>query len=118
MDLIYKWNYTLVFDGCPPQEKRHEHQRRRQKEDTVVIKATFIAMCVLICRRRFAKYVVSPAEADMQVGRLRAVDAIVAIPVCRDSDEIAYGNRRPATRSSIPISAFGRVGFEARWNRR
>jgi hypothetical protein len=52
-------------------------------------------MCVLICRRRFVKYVVSPAEADMQVGccRDQAGDLDLGIPVCRDSDEIAYGNR-------------------------
>ena len=89
MNLIYKWDYTLVFDGRPPEEKRHEHARRREKVGSVVIDSTFISICVVICKRHFVKYVVAPAEADMQVGRWQ--DG--AVPVCRDSDEIAYGNR-------------------------
>ena len=28
MNLLYKWDYTLVFDRMPPTEKRHEHCRR------------------------------------------------------------------------------------------
>ena len=89
MNLIYKWDYTLVFDGRPPEEKRHEHARRREKVGSVVIDSTFISICVVICKRHFVKYVVAPSEADMQVGRWQ--DG--AVPVCRDSDEIAYGNR-------------------------
>ena len=54
-----------------------------------VINSTFIFICVVICKRHFVKYVVAPAEADMQVGRWQ--DG--AVPACCDSDEIAYGNR-------------------------
>ena len=49
----------------------------------------FIAMCVKICKRCFDKYIVAPTEADMQVGR-RNKSTIV---VCRDSDEVTYGNK-------------------------
>ena len=28
LDLIYKWDYTLMFGGRPPTEKHHEHQWR------------------------------------------------------------------------------------------
>ena len=84
---------TLVFDGQPPDEKRHEHARRRGDDNHVVIKAEFIAMCVLVCKRHFIRFIVSPAKADMQVGNIQTE----AVVVCRDSDEIAYGNRTIVT---------------------
>ena len=85
---------TLVFDGCPPKEKQHEHQRRCDKEGGVAINAIFIAMCVHIRRLQFVKYSVSPAESDMQVGQHRGNGAACGgIPVCYDSDEVAYGNK-------------------------
>ena len=87
-ELNYEWDFVLVFDGCPPEEKRHEHQRRRARAGGVRIDATFIAMCVQICRARCVEYVVSPAEADMQVGRHDR-----GVPVCCDSDEVGYGNK-------------------------
>ena len=65
MNLIYKWNYTLVFDERPPAENRHKHKRQRAKVSGVVIYSTFILMCMLICKRHFVKYIVAPAEADM-----------------------------------------------------
>ena len=50
-------------------------------------------MCVCICQRHFVNFIVSPAEADMQVGRRRRDDTEdVPILVCCDSDEVAYGN--------------------------
>jgi len=87
-EISHSWDFTMVFDGCSPPEKRHELKRRRAKGGGIVIDGVFIAMCVNICRVRSVKYVVSPAEADMQVGRLCG-----GIPVCNDSDELAYGNR-------------------------
>ena len=93
-DLVHKWDYTLVFDGCPLKEKQCEHQRRCDKGGGVAINTIFIAMCMHICRLRFVKYIVSPAEADMQVDRHRG-DGVACggIPVCCDSDEVAYGNK-------------------------
>ena len=88
MNLLYKWEYTLVFDGVPPTEKRHEHRRRQSKQGSLTMTAEFISICILICKRHFVKFVVAPAEADMQVGRT----ADGGIPVCRDSDDIAFGN--------------------------
>ena len=88
MNLLYKWEYTLVFDGIPPKEKRHEHRRRQSKQGSLTMTAKFISICILICKRHFVKFVVAPAEADMQVGRT----ADGGIPVCRDSDDIAFGN--------------------------
>ena len=87
MNLLYKWDYTLVFDGMPPTEKRHEHCRR-QRKGSLTMTAEFISVCILICKRHFVKFIVAPAEADMQVGRT----ADGGIPVCRDSDDIAFGN--------------------------
>ena len=84
LNLLYKWDTTLVFDGQPPDEKRHEHTRRCGDDNHVVIKAEFIA----ICKRHFIHFIVSPAEADMQVGKIQTG----AVVVCRDSDETAYGN--------------------------
>ena len=89
LNLIHQWDYTCIFDGRPPIEKCHEHQRRRGWDDSVVVDSTFIAICAKICKRHFVKYVVAPYEADMQVGRQK--EGTVA--VCRDSDEIAYGNK-------------------------
>jgi 5'-3' exonuclease len=86
---IEKWNInTVVFDGVPPEEKAHEHRRRRQKADSIVITSTFIAMCVKVCKKLFINYVVAPQEADMQVCR-RDDNTIL---VCRDSDGVAYGH--------------------------
>ena len=98
LNLLYKWDVTLVFDGRPPDEKRHEHARRRGDGDHIIIKAEFIAMCVLVCKRHFVGFIVSPAEADMQVGKMQP-DAVV---VCRDSDEVAYGNRTVVIVDSWP----------------
>ena len=64
-EINFEWDFVMVFDGCRPEEKRHEHQRRRAKAGNVVIDGTFIAICVEICRSRSVKYVVSPAEVDM-----------------------------------------------------
>jgi hypothetical protein len=89
LEAINKWQFTVVFDGCPPVEKQHEHMRRRQDPTSIVITSDYIAMCVQVCKTRCMDYVVAPAEADMQVGRRRD-DTIV---LCRDSDEIAYGNK-------------------------
>ena len=50
-------------------------------------------MCVHICQRWFVKYIVSVATAYMQVVRRHHGDAEDRpIPVCCDSDEIAYDN--------------------------
>ena len=85
MNLLHKWDYTLIFDGHPPKEKFREHQWRRQQEGSIIITSTFITICVLVCKRHFVNFTVAPAEADMQVGRRKNE----AVPVCRDSDEIA-----------------------------
>ena len=51
-------------------------------------------MCVHIRRLRFVKYIVSPAEADMHVRWHRGDGAARGgIPVCCDSDEVAYANK-------------------------
>ena len=88
-EVVYKWIITVVFDGCPPIEKQHEHDRRRQDPTSIVITSEYIAMCIRVCKNRCMNFVVAPAEADMQVGRL-SENAVV---LCRDSDEIAYGNK-------------------------
>ena len=85
---IHKWEFTCIFDGCPPPEKQHKHKRRSEKEDPIVITSEFISICVEFFWSCFIPYIVSPAEADMQVGRRNEL----AIPVCRDSDSIGYGN--------------------------
>ena len=64
INLLYKWDYTLVFDGQPPKEKCHEHQRRCERENNVVVDATFIAICVLIYKCYYVRCIVTPAEAD------------------------------------------------------
>jgi hypothetical protein len=56
---------------------------------SVVIDSTFVSTCVIICKQHFVKYIVAPAKADMQVKHWQ--DA--AVPVCRDSNKIAYGKR-------------------------
>ena len=47
-ELVCEWDFVLVFDGCSPEEKRHELQRRRAKAGGVLIDGTFIAICVQI----------------------------------------------------------------------
>ena len=46
-------------------------------------------MSVEVCRVFFISCIVLPAEADMQAGR----NDNTAIPVCRDSDLLGYGNK-------------------------
>ena len=60
-----------------------------QDPSSIAITSDYIAMCVQVCKTRCIDYVVAPAEADIQVGR-RPDETIV---LCRDSDEIAYGNK-------------------------
>ena len=78
LEAINKWKFTVV-----------EHMRRSQDPSSIAITSDYIAMCVQVCKTRCIDYVVAPAEADMLVGRQRD-DTIV---LCRDSDEIAYGNK-------------------------
>jgi hypothetical protein len=91
--VVYKWDFTAIFDGCPPPQKAPEHQRRRaeaQKKDDntgISITSEYIALCAHACKRYFHKFVVAPAEADMQACRRDPS----AVAVCRDSDLIAYG---------------------------
>ena len=90
LGVIYKWDFTMIFDGHPPDEKMHEHDRRSKRgDDSVIINSTYIAMCAKVCKQRYLNYIVSPSEADMQAGRRDKL----AIPVCRDSDLIAYDNK-------------------------
>ena len=90
LNLIYKWDYTCVFDGHPPSKKRHENQRRRECEDSAIINSTIIAIQAHICKRCYVKYTVAPIEADMQIGRSREG----TVTVCCDSNETTYGNCR------------------------
>jgi len=90
LQLVYDWNFTCILDGVSPIEKQHEHSRRQEKEDRIEIKSTYIAMCAKVCDSCFIPYVVSPLEADMQVGRRREG----TIAITRDSDLIAYGHKR------------------------
>lgn len=85
----YRWDFTVIFDGQPPKEKAPEHERRKKRDDGIVITSLFIGMCVNVCRRYYINYVVAPCEADVQVGRRHS-----AIAVTRDSDLIAYGNEQ------------------------
>ena len=70
-------------------DSTNENARRSGNDAHIDIKAEFIAMCVVVCQRHFFRFIVSPAEADMQVGKIQPE----AVVVCRDSDKIAYGNR-------------------------
>ena len=90
MTVVYKWDFTMIFDGCPPPEKAHEHERRKDKEGGLRITSTYIAMCKEVCKDSGVPYIVAPQEADMQVCRRNPS----AIAICFDSDEIAYGCRR------------------------
>ena len=38
LGVIYKWDFTMIFDGHPPDEKMHEHDRRSKRGDDSVIK--------------------------------------------------------------------------------
>ena len=107
--LVHRWDFTCVFDGRPPPAKRHEHTRRRQHNDGVVMTSTFIAICANICRNRFLPYVVAPLEADMQIGRRS--EGTVA--VCRDSDEVAYGNRLTVIVDSWPKEQYRVIDLDA-----
>ncbi|KAL7537783.1 hypothetical protein ACHAXR_008074 [Thalassiosira sp. AJA248-18] len=64
--------------------------------------STFIAMCVMVCKQYFFDYVVAPSEADMQVGRRNKS----SLSVCRDSDLIAYGNKRTVIVDSYAHEKF------------
>ena len=88
--VVYKWDMTIIFDGSPPPEKSPEHDRRKSKGDdgnNIIITSEFIALCAHAFKRYFHNFVVSPAEADMQVCRRDPT----AIAVTRDSDLVAYG---------------------------
>ena len=90
LNVIHQWKYTIVFDGPRPAQKENERRRRSEKEDTVEVTSTFIAMCIKVCQRLFVNYVVGHKEADMQVCR-QDNNAIVA---CRDGDAVAYGHKQ------------------------
>lgn len=83
---LYNWDYPLMFDGCPPQEKVHEHARRRNKESGVAIISTFVRICTQVCKQCCVPYIVAPSQADMKVCRGNPT----AIAMCRDSDELVY----------------------------
>lgn len=88
LNSIYKWDFTCIFDGFPPPQKKHEHERRQMKEGSIAITSDFIILCTKVCSRMFIPFVVARLEADMQAGR----NHYRSIPVCRDSDLLAYRN--------------------------
>ena len=99
---VLKWkDVELIFDGIPPKEKSHEHDRRRlqRTDDDIAIDATYIAACIKACRYYHIPFVVAPFEADSQVGRRRDN----SIPVCGDSDLIGYGHK-----SVIIVSSYSK----------
>ncbi|KAL7453440.1 hypothetical protein ACHAWC_006850 [Mediolabrus comicus] len=89
LDVVNKWKFTSILDGKSPEEKLHEHARRQNKEGSIRITSTYIAMCAKVCREMLLDYVVAPEEADMQVGRRN--NNIIAMGC--DSDLIGYGHR-------------------------
>jgi len=89
LSVVYKWKFTAILDGTSPAEKAFEHQRRGDKEDSITINSTYIAMCAKVCRTMFIDFVVAPEEADMQVGRR---DKSTIAMGC-DGDLIAFGNK-------------------------
>ena len=108
---VYNWrDMEVIFDGIPPKEKSHEHQRRRaqRSDDDIVIDSTYISMCVKVCQRCQVPFVVAPFEADSQVGRRREN----TIPVCGDSDLIAYGHPTVVIVSSYMCSKEGARKFD------
>ena len=90
---VYRWKINCVFDGKPPHEKRHEHTRRSNREDSISITSQFILMCKEVCRGSFIDYIIAPNEADSQVGRCFNEYTNSALVLCRDTDELAYGNK-------------------------
>ena len=88
LNSIYRWDFTCIFDGFPPPQKKHEHARRQMKEDSIAITSDFIILCTKVCSRMFIPFVVARSEADMQAGR----NHYRSVPVCRDSDLLAYNN--------------------------
>ncbi|KAL7554211.1 hypothetical protein ACHAWF_017633 [Thalassiosira exigua] len=99
---VHKWDFTLIFDGKSPPEKIHEHRRRKAKEGGISITPAFIAICIRICQGLFVPFIVAPFEADMQVARIRPD----AIAVCRDSDELGYGNKKVVFVDTWPREEF------------
>ncbi|KAL7541138.1 hypothetical protein ACHAWF_006863, partial [Thalassiosira exigua] len=110
LSLIEKWDFCCVFDGIPPAEKCHEHRRRskRRGEDSIAIKSDFIAICAKVCKYRFVPYVISPSEADMQVGRRR--EGTVALS--RDGDLIAYGHKQVVIVDSYVAEEYRVIDME------
>ena len=106
---IHRWDFICVFDGCPPAAKRHEHTRRKSREGGIVVNSTFISICANVCRRNFIPFVVTPLEADMQVGRTREG----SVAVCRDSDLVAYGNRLTVIVDCWPKEEFRVIDLDA-----
>eukprot|EP00984_Skeletonema_dohrnii_P032075 scaffold25492_cov80-Skeletonema_dohrnii-CCMP3373.AAC.2 len=89
LSVVNKWKFTAILDGASPAEKAFEHQRRVNKEDSISINSTYIAMCAKVCRTMFIDFVVAPEEADMQVGRRSNSTTAMGC----DSDLIAFGNK-------------------------
>ena len=85
LNAVNKWKFTAILDGASPTEKAAEHQRRGDRDDSITINSTYIAMCAKVCRTMFIDFVVAPEEADMQVGRRRQ-----SIAMGRDGDLIGY----------------------------
>jgi len=42
---LHGWKMNCIFDGQTPPEKRYEHARRSNKEDSIAITSQFILMC-------------------------------------------------------------------------
>lgn len=84
---ILKWDAVFVMDGSSPEEKKHEHERRRARHNGMSISSTMTAMCAKVCQQHLIPFVVSPQEADMQVRRQRCQ----AVVLSSDGDAIAYG---------------------------
>lgn len=92
LKFLHRWDFTLIFDEAPPPEKSHEHRRRCGQEDSLSVTSIFVSICIYICQRMFVEFAITFAEADMQVGWI--CEGAIPLPLCRDSDEIGYENKK------------------------
>ena len=67
--------------------------RRSNREDSISITSRQMLICTEACRGIFIDYVIAPNETDYQVGRCHNQSESSSLVSCRDSNELACGNK-------------------------
>ena len=107
MNLLYRWDYTLIFGGCPSKEKKRNVTNTNCGMNKKTISIVFSTpslpifatyMCVIFVTEILLVFCVSCRGRYMQVGNIQTK----ALPLCGDLKYITFSNHLVLFVNNVP----------------